>query len=196
MGARRRWMIASGIALLGAGLLLLAWPGSADSAEACDSPEIAVYKKEGLLELYCNAKLRRSMAATFGANPVGPKEKEGDEKTPEGNYTISSKVMSDRFYRFLGVSYPNAEDKKRGREKGIQKLGGGIGIHGTTKKLAAAARIWTRFASATGLSSVWGPTDGCIGLTNEDVDFLYQVVPVGTKVLIWPARPEGSRKGG
>lgn len=190
MRKRGRWIIVLGVFLIGMLLLMLGWPGSADSAQTCDSPEIFIYKKEGVLELWCKGSLRRSMAATFGANPAGPKEREGDEKTPEGTYSIHSKVMSDRFYRFLGVSYPNAEDKKRGAEKGISRLGGGIGIHGTTKKLAAAARIWTRFASATGLSSVWGPTDGCIGVTNEDVEFLYQAVPIGTKVVILPARPD------
>lgn len=152
--ARRRWIFGLSATLVGAGLLVLAWPGSADSAPSCEAPAIAVYKKEGRLELFCNGELRRGMAATFGANPVGHKEREGDERTPEGSYTISSKVKSDRFYRFLGISYPNAEDKKRAREKGIEKPGGGIGIHGTAQKLATIARMWTRFASATGLSGV------------------------------------------
>jgi murein L,D-transpeptidase YafK len=130
------------------------------------------------------------MDATFGASPVGQKEREGDERTPEGNYQINSKVENARFHRFLGVSYPNAEDIERTKRKGITNPGGGIGIHGTTRKLAPLARAWIRVARVTGLSSVIGPTDGCIGISNEDVERLYAVVPVNTPVIIVPKRPE------
>lgn len=181
---------ASSLAALAA--VTLAWPSSVhgDDQRECKAPSIQIYKKEGVVELWCEGKLRRSMSATFGANPVGPKEREGDERTPEGAYTISSRVKSDRFHRFLGVSYPNEADLKRAKEKGIKKVGFGIGIHGTTKKLAPLARLWTRVAASTGLAAVWGPTDGCIGVTNEDVEFLYARVPVGTKVVIAPGWPE------
>jgi murein L,D-transpeptidase YafK len=172
-----------------AGLSALAWPFGAAGDAPCKAPEVRIYKRQGELDLVCGGAVRRTMAATFGADPVGPKEREGDERTPEGDYRISLKVKSDRFHRFLGVSYPNDEDRKRGAKKGIKKLGGGIGIHGTTKKLAGLSRVWTRFASATGLSGVWGPTDGCIGVANEDVEVLFKTVPVGARVVIRPARP-------
>ena len=152
--------------LAAAGCVLLAWPGAAESAGACASPEIRVYKRSGELELVCDGKVRKTMPATFGANPIGPKEREGDERTPEGTYTIASKTKSDRFHRFLAVSYPNDDDRKRAKDTGITRLGGGIGIHGVRKDLAGTARAWTRLASATGLAGVWGPTDGCIGLVN------------------------------
>src|SRR5262249_27427458 len=151
--------------------------------------EIRVFKREGTVELLCEGAVRRTMAATFGKNPVGPKEREGDERTPEGTYRISSRVVDERFHRFLGVSYPNEEDRRRAAEKGVTKLGGGIGIHGANAKLAGLARAWTRFASATGLAGVWGPTDGCIGVVNEDAEALYKLVPIGTKVVISAARP-------
>lgn len=170
-------------------LVVAAWPWRAGGEETCRSPELRIYKREGALELLCDGAVRRTMAATFGGNPVGPKEREGDQRTPEGTYRVASKVKSDRFHRFLAISYPNADDRRHAAQKGITKLGGGIGIHGTQAKLAGLARIWTRLAHATGLAGVWGPTDGCIGVVNEDVEVLYKVVPVGTKVLIAPARP-------
>jgi murein L,D-transpeptidase YafK len=170
-------------------LVSLAWPARAGGEEACRAPEIRVYKREGAVELLCDGAVRRTMAATFGSHPVGPKEQEGDQRTPEGEYRIASKVKSARFHRFLGISYPNEEDRRRAAEKGIKRLGGGIGIHGTTTRLSGAARIWTRIASAAGLAGVWGPTDGCIGVTNEDVEGLFDAVPVGTRVVIAPARP-------
>lgn len=171
-------------------MLLLCMPLSSEAKpEACEKPEILIRKKDAKLELHCGdrgAKTVRTFAATFGANPVGQKERQGDEKTPEGVYRISSKTHSDRFHRFLGVSYPNADDLARAKKNGITDPGGGIGIHGTKTKLAALSRAWIRLSSSTGLGQLWGPTDGCIGISNEDVSILYDVVPVGTKVTIMP----------
>lgn len=176
--------------LVGASLGLLAWPSTTASAvpAACASPEIRIYKRQGELELWCGGALSRTLPATFGASPVGPKEREGDEKTPEGTYRISAKTTSERFHRFLAVSYPNANDLKNATAKGIASPGGGIGIHGVRADLAGPARAWTRFARTTGLAGVWGPTDGCIGLVNEDVEALYAAVPVGTRVVIAASR--------
>jgi murein L,D-transpeptidase YafK len=192
MGPRPRYLLAAlGVSLTGA-LVALAWPVGADGEDPCRVPEIRVYKQEGAVELLCDGTVRRTMAATFGGNPVGAKEQEGDQRTPEGTYRIASKVKNERFHRFLGVSYPNEDDRRRAAKKGITNLGGGIGIHGTSPKLAGVARLWTRLASATGVASVWGPTDGCIGMANEDVEVLFKAAPIGTKVVIDPARP-GSR---
>jgi murein L,D-transpeptidase YafK len=174
-------------------LVALAWPAPAGGEEACRTPEIRVYKREGAVELLCEGAVRRTMAATFGSNPVGPKEQEGDQRTPEGTYRVASRVKSERFHRFLGISYPSDDDRRRAAEKGIEKLGGGIGIHGTRTRLAGAARLWTRLASAAGIAGVWGPTDGCIGVANEDVEVLFDSVPVGTRVVIAPARPATRR---
>lgn len=185
---RARW-IALTLVALSASATALCWPSPKPAAPACKAPSIHVFKREGVLELLCEGKVTRQMGATFGQNPKGPKEREGDERTPEGAYRISSKVESERFHRFLGVSYPNEDDLRRAREKGIQKPGSGIGIHGTTKKLGPLARAWINVARATGLASVIGPTDGCIGVTNEDVEVLYSLVPVGTPVIIAPERP-------
>jgi len=189
-----RFVVVSALALgvtLGAGAAL-AVPG-ANGAPSCSQPEIRVFKDESLLELVCSGKVTRSMPVTFGKNPVGPKEREGDEKTPEGTYRISSKVKNELFHRFLGVSYPNEKDIERAKAKGIAHPGSGIGIHGTEESLADLGRLWIRFAHATGAGRVWGPTEGCIALTNEDVEALFEVVPVGTKVVIQAAR--GTRVG-
>lgn len=170
----------------------LGWPSQKATPLVCKAPSIHVWKREGVLELHCDGNLARQMGATFGQNPQGPKEREGDERTPEGAYRISSKVKSERFHRFLGVSYPNEEDLRRAKQKGIEKPGFGIGIHGTTQKLAPLARAWIRVARATGLVSKIGPTDGCIGVDNQDVEALYSLVPVGTPVFIAPQRPQAA----
>jgi murein L,D-transpeptidase YafK len=173
---------------LAAGALMLMGPCASKEAVACTFPEIRVYKKEGELELWCGGAPVRTMGATFGASPIGAKEREGDEKTPEGVYTVTAKTKSERFHRFLAVSYPNDEDRRHAKAKGITRLGGGIGIHGVRANLAGPARAWTGFARWSGLAGVWGPTDGCIGLANEDVEVLYDAVPVGTRIVIAASR--------
>ncbi|WP_437915585.1 hypothetical protein WME73_10585 [Sorangium sp. So ce302] len=69
----------------------------------------------------------------------------------------TGKRESKRFYRFLGVSYPNVDDLNRARAKGIEKPGGAIGIHGSDPRLAGLARAWIRLANAAGLQKLWGP---------------------------------------
>jgi murein L,D-transpeptidase YafK len=189
---RRRW---APLLFLGAGLplaLALAWVGSlalprATPTPSCSQPEIRIYKSEGVLELVCAGTVARSMPATFGPNPIGPKQREGDGRTPEGTYRVSSK-LKNHFHRFLGVSYPNEKDLERARALGINNPGGAIGIHGVDDEKAALSRLWIRFAQATDLARFWGPTAGCIALTNEDVEALFEVVPVGTKVVIAASR--------
>jgi murein L,D-transpeptidase YafK len=187
MSVRRR-VVVLGLVAGSAGLVLLAWPSGSAGRSACAAPEIRVFKKEGELELFCSGARARTMAATFGANPIGPKEREGDERTPEGTYFITAKAKSERFHRFLAISYPNDEDRRRAKEKGIARPGGGIGIHGVRADLAGPARVWTRLARSSGLSGVWGPTDGCVAIANEEVEGLYDLVPVGTRVTIAAAR--------
>jgi murein L,D-transpeptidase YafK len=165
--------------------LALARPRKAIVA-ACPSPEVHIYKSASSLELICAGQVARRFPATFGANPNGPKLQEGDERTPEGEYAITSRLATPRFHRFLGISYPNAQDLQRAASMAITHPGRGIGIHGVEAKLATVARIWTRVAASTGLARVWGPTDGCIGLTNEDVEVVYESVQTGTKVIISP----------
>ena len=183
----RRILLLAALILAAVSLLVLFLPPASFARPAsCDNPEIVVRKKDASLDLLCNGKPFRTFPATFGANPVGQKEREGDERTPEGVFRVTSKSESERFHRFLAISYPEPADIARARKNGIDKPGGGIGIHGTKPKLAALARAWIRLSSATGLGQLWGPTDGCIGVTNEDVDVLYALVRVGTKVTIRP----------
>jgi murein L,D-transpeptidase YafK len=184
--SKKLFLVAIAAFVAWGGALLILPPSSEAKLGSCEKAEIVVRKKDAALDLYCAGKKSQTFAATFGANPVGQKEREGDERTPEGVYRITGKFESERFHRFLGISYPNAEDLVRTRKLGINNPGGGIGIHGIKPKLAALSRAWLRLSSATGLGQVWGPTDGCIGVSNEDVVTLYSLVPVGTKVTIVP----------
>lgn len=149
----------------------------------CSSPSISIVKHLAQLTLHCEEG-DRLYPVTFGASPVGHKQKRGDERTPEGDYHIAAKVKSERFHRFLKVSYPNEGDRRRAAQAGVDP-GGGIGIHGVRAQLAGLARLFIRGGRALS-SSAWGPTDGCIGMTNEDVEDVFAAVPAGTAVHIAP----------
>lgn len=152
----------------------------------CDAPSVHVDKSDGVVELRCRGVARARFEATFGAEPVGPKLREGDERTPEGRYAVTSRVATPRFHRFLGLSYPNDDDRRRARAAGVARPGGGVGIHGVNRGRSWLARAWIRFAHGAGVHEAWGPTDGCIALTNDDVEYLYDAVRVGTPVEIVP----------
>lgn len=174
------------IVLTGVWLLSPA-PGHSQRAQrGCPNASLVIDKSEGVLELRCGEERRASYLATFGANPLGPKLEEGDERTPEGEYTISSRRRTERFHRFLGISYPNASDRARSRAAHVTRLGGAIGIHGVNDSRAALGRAWIRGAHALGLIQSWGPTDGCIALMNDDVEEVYDAVRIGTPVRIQP----------
>ena len=72
------------------------------------------------------------------------------------------------------------------RAMGVARPGGGIGIHGVRRSRSTLARAWIHVAHDLGLQSTWGPTDGCIALANEDIEYLYARVTVGTPIEIVP----------
>lgn len=184
MGRSRALFFSVGLGI--SGLLAASLLHATSPAPICTQPSIVIKKREGIVELFCGGARRGEYLATFGKNPVGPKLQQGDEKTPEGRYSVSSRVETPRFHRFLGVSYPNAEDVRRSRALGITNFGNGIGIHGVQKSKATLARVWLRVGHTLGLNRLWGPTDGCIGVSNEDIEALYEAARVGTPILIIP----------
>lgn len=178
---RRTVILLVALGVLG-GLAVLATPARS-SASGCTDPRILVVKHLAQLTLVC-AEGARTYPATFGAAPVGHKLKRGDERTPEGTYRISQMTRPERFHRFMRLSYPNEADRARARKAGVDP-GGGIAIHGVRQKYAALARMFIRGAGKVS-GQVWGPTDGCIGLINEDVEEVFRAARVGTEVTILP----------
>jgi len=170
-------------ALLGASVLGVIAFAEVPARGPCTNPSIFVKKSQARLELRCTEGTR-TYPVTFGATPVGQKMRRGDEKTPEGTYEIESKAKRERFDRFLLLSYPTKQQRREAKARGDDP-GGEVGIHGVRAPLAALARLFIRSAGALS-SRAWGPTDGCIAMINEDVEALYDVVPVGTSVTIVP----------
>lgn len=110
----------------------------------------------------------------FGPRPLGPKLTEGDERTPEGKYTLDFKKSPSRFYKSIHISYPNAADRERSAKLGLRP-GGAIAIHGQPADgaLGKDARYFN-----------W--TDGCIAVANEDMEILWEAIDVGTPITIEP----------
>lgn len=109
----------------------------------------------------------------LGANPNGHKQQEGDEKTPEGEYTLDYKKEDSTFYRAMHISYPNENDKVNAKKLGVSP-GGFIMVHGQRNGLGWLALISQRFN--------W--TNGCIALTNVEMDEFMELVDVGTEINI------------
>lgn len=136
---------------------------------------LVVHKSERRLEAYSKGELVKSYSVSLGKTPVGDKQHEGDNKTPEGRYTINDKNPNSDYYKNLGVSYPNAADRREAIRLG-KPVGGDIKIHGLPNKIPFIGR-WHRLID-------W--TAGCMAVTNDEMEELYQAVPVGTPIEILP----------
>ena len=134
---------------------------------------LIVDKSERLLVAYRAGKpIRAYRGIQFGDAPRGHKRFEGDERTPEGVYTIDRRNPQSSFHLSLGISYPNARDRAYAAQYG-RSAGGDIFIHGQPTGY-----------SGPPLKGDW--TDGCIALTNAEIEELWQIVPNGTPIEIRP----------
>jgi len=112
---------------------------------------------------------------SLGEHPEGTKLQQGDKKTPEGIYTVIDKRSDPKYYKEMLISYPNAEDKQRAKEMGVNP-GSGITIH------AQVPWNWGGSGNDHTLSNDW--TNGCMAMTNEGMDNVWDMIPVGTIIEI------------
>ena len=137
--------------------------------------KIIIEKKERRLTLLSKGKALKIYKIALGGNPNGPKEREGDNKTPEGTYIIDSRNKDSGYHISLHISYPNERDKKMARELGVSP-GGNIMIHGIKNNFSWIGDRHTR--------RDW--TKGCIAVTDEEIEEIDKLVPNGTVIEIWP----------
>lgn len=143
---------------------------------------ILVEKSKRKMTLYYNEEAVAVYKVSLGAklpwifqHPAGQKMIEGDYKTPEGIYTIDSKVSRHRYHRKLHISYPTPSQKTAASKNGLNP-GGQILIHG----LSPYNRVFGKFTKCID----W--TAGCIALTNVEVEEVYEAVSIGCKIKITP----------
>jgi len=134
--------------------------------------EIVVYKSEHRLELRVHGKTIRHYRVALGRNPVGHKLYQGDNRTPEGRYRIDMRNANSQFYRSLRISYPDRTDRDVALTVGVSP-GDWIMIHGQ-KNTGPARNAYTDW------------TNGCIAVTNREMDEIWSMVDVGTPITIWP----------
>lgn len=136
---------------------------------------ILIEKQQRRMTVFYNNKKPKTYRIALGFSPVGTKVEEGDGKTPEGNYAITYKNPQSRFHRSLKISYPSSNDWQRANQKGVHP-GSNIMIHGLSERFHRVGK-WHALKD-------W--TLGCIAVTNEEIDEIYQLADVGTKVKISP----------
>jgi murein L,D-transpeptidase YafK len=156
-------------------LVVLAACSLAPAAETSQADKIIIVKSERTMTLMRGDRVLKTYRVALGTVPVGPKQIQGDHKTPEGSYVISGKNAGSRFHLALRVSYPSPADRIRARKLGASP-GGDIMIHGLGREFAFLGPLQWR--------TDW--TDGCVAVTNEEIDEIWRLVPVGTKVEIRP----------
>jgi len=137
--------------------------------------KILIEKKIRRLTLILKGEALKTYKIALGGDPEGPKERKGDNKTPEGTYFIDARNKSSRFHLSLHISYPNEKDKKRARELGVSP-GGDIMIHG----------IKNGFSWAGNSHAEINWTKGCIAVTDEEIEEIEKLAPNGTIVEIRP----------
>lgn len=136
---------------------------------------VVVHKHERRLVLLSRGKELRSYRIALGQEPIGPKMRQGDHRTPEGSYILDSRNANSHFYKAFHISYPSSKDVEAANKQGV-KPGSDIMLHGLPKQYA-----WLRKAQAL---HDW--TDGCIAVSNEEMDEIWKLVRVGTPIEIEP----------
>jgi len=154
------------------------------------SPVVEIWKAQRAMELRDGERVVRRFVVALGLDPKKAKRIRGDLRTPVGRYYVSDKRPDSPFHRFLGISYPNTEDAERGYQSKVidadqwvqiflanlrgdlpswrTALGGRVGIHG--------------YGGRPLVRVDW--TEGCIAVSDEEIEFLYERVPIGTPVII------------
>ena len=136
---------------------------------------ILILKKDHVLQLLSGGKVIRTYKVALGTGGLAPKQREGDARTPEGRYIIDSRNAASEYHKALHISYPNADDRKRAARLGVAP-GGAVMIHGLPNGrgfIGSAHRLYD-----------W--TLGCVAVTDQEIDEIWTLVPVGTPVEIRP----------
>jgi murein L,D-transpeptidase YafK len=140
--------------------------------------KVVVKKSQRKLELHNNGRVIREYRIALGGSPDGHKFREGDQRTPIGDYSLNWRNPNSNFYKSIHISYPNERDKLVSRTLGYSSPGGLIMIHGLPNYVKSEAlrqqyigRDWTQ---------------GCIAVQNHEIDEIWSMVRDGTPIKILP----------
>ena len=140
--------------------------------------KIIIKKSTRMLYLSANKQIFAKYHISLGANPKGAKEREGDMKTPEGVYVLDWRQKSKLYNKSLHISYPNKKDRARAKKLNVS-AGGMIMIHGTPSN-------WSLSPIGDWLPMLLDWTEGCIALSNDDMEEVWKQTRDGIPVYIIP----------
>jgi murein L,D-transpeptidase YafK len=172
ISAMRRRLTTSCVTIL----LWVAASANSPASDVAGHPDrVLVLKSEHTLQLLTHGKVVKSYKVALGGDPGGPKTHRGDHKTPEGIYVLDFRNVHSQFHKAIHISYPNAHDRALARQRGVSPVGD-VFVHGLPNgygAIGAAHRLrdWT---------------DGCIAVTDEEIDEIWAVVADGTPIEIRP----------
>jgi murein L,D-transpeptidase YafK len=135
--------------------------------------KVLVLKHRRRLYLIKGNHVLKTYRVSLGIRPVGPKLREGDHRTPEGAYLLDWHNTESEFYKSIHISYPNQKDLARAKRLGVPP-GGDLFIHGQPNGFDGPGRE----------PGDW--TDGCISVSDEEMEEIFRVVADGTPILIEP----------
>ena len=148
---------------------------SLNASSSTKADKVIVEKSQAKLLLMYQGKVINEYHVAFGAEPKGHKKQEGDERTPEGEYVLDYKKSNSSFYKAIHISYPNEQDKLNAKKLGVNP-GGMIMIHGQKNGFGLFSFITQKFN--------W--TNGCIAVTNLEMDEIWDAVDENTPIEIRP----------
>ncbi|AFL72570.1 L,D-transpeptidase family protein [Thiocystis violascens] len=139
--------------------------------------QVVVKKSERQIELLSRGQVVRTYRVALGGSPNGHKYREGDQRTPVGDYVLNWRNPRSNFYKAIHISYPNEQDKLASRQLGFNP-GGMIMLHGLPNYIQSESmrRLYT--------NRDW--THGCIAVQNHEIDEIWNLVPDGTPIRILP----------
>jgi len=136
---------------------------------------IVIEKSKRTMTLYREGQEVKSYNIALGRDPVGHKLMQGDQRTPEGVYFIDYRISNSVYHKALHISYPNMIDVERAKALGVSP-GGKIMIHGMKED-----KFWMG-----DVHYLFNWTNGCIAVTNSEIEEIWALVPDWTMVEIRP----------
>ena len=132
-------------------------------------------KKGRTLTLLLKGQVLKTYKVALGGTPVGPKTRQGDHKTPEGAYVLDRRNAASKFHRALHISYPSAQDRAQAAQQGLPP-GGDVFVHGLPNGFGWLGKLHRM--------KDW--TDGCIAVTDDEIEEIWRLVADGTPIEIRP----------
>ncbi len=149
------------------------FPGIASGLVQVD--KVLVVKSKRVLVLMSAGEILKTYKIALGGRPTGHKLQKGDQRTPEGTYVLDSRNAHSKYHLSIHISYPNDNDLDGAQRRGMPP-GGDIMIHGLPEKLENLGKLHRTVD--------W--TQGCIAVTNKEIEEIWRLVPDGTPIEIKP----------